>query len=93
MNYYNYVIGIYPLRASLALKCSNIFYPSMYRRRWLLSVGTYSFCQQENERLTANVLNSEHALNRNTVDYYGRGHYNKREWFGILRVKRLTNIL
>ena len=26
-----------------------------YRRRWLLSVGAYSFCQQENERLTANM--------------------------------------
>ena len=27
----------------------------LYRRRWLLSVGAYSFCQQENERLTANM--------------------------------------
>ena len=26
-----------------------------YRRRWLLSIGAYSFCQQENERLTANM--------------------------------------
>ena len=26
-----------------------------YRRRWLLSVGAYSFSQQENERLTANM--------------------------------------
>ena len=26
-----------------------------YRRRWLLSVGAYSFCQQQNERLTANM--------------------------------------
>ena len=26
-----------------------------YRRRWLLSVGAYSFCQQENEHLTANM--------------------------------------
>ena len=24
-------------------------------RRWLLSVGAYSFCQQENERLTVNM--------------------------------------
>ena len=28
---------------------------SKYRRRWLLSVGAYSFSQQENERLTANM--------------------------------------
>ena len=26
-----------------------------YRRRWLLSVGAYSFSQQENKRLTANM--------------------------------------
>ena len=26
-----------------------------YHRRWLLSVGAYSFSQQENERLTANM--------------------------------------
>ena len=30
-------------------------YLSHYRRRWLLSIGAYSFCQQENERLTANM--------------------------------------
>ena len=30
-------------------------YSIHYRRRWLLSVGAYSFCQQENERLTANM--------------------------------------
>ena len=27
----------------------------IYRRRWLLSTGAYSFSQQENERLTANM--------------------------------------
>ena len=27
----------------------------IYRRRWLLSIGAYSFSQQENERLTANM--------------------------------------
>ena len=27
----------------------------VYRRRWLLSIGAYSFSQQENERLTANM--------------------------------------
>ena len=31
-----------------------LFIPK-YRRRWLLSVGAYSFSQQENERLTANM--------------------------------------
>ena len=36
---------------------SNIFFghKHTYRRRWLLSVGAYSFSQQENERLTANM--------------------------------------
>ena len=34
----------------------DIILPVMiYRRRWLLSVGAYSFCQQENERLTVNM--------------------------------------
>ena len=31
------------------------FFNTVYRRRWLLSVGAYSFCPQENERLTANM--------------------------------------
>ena len=34
---------------------SVLFYLEKYRRRWLLSVGAYSFSQQENERLTANM--------------------------------------
>ena len=29
-HYYNCVIGVYPSRISLALKCSNIFYPSLF---------------------------------------------------------------
>ena len=60
-------------------------------RRWLLSVGAYSFCQQENERLTANMcligiplitMGGVIIINASGVQY-----------FGILRVKRLTNIL
>ena len=62
-----------------------------YRRRWLLSVGAYSFCQQENKRLTANMrligiplitMGGVIIINASGVQY-----------FGILRVKRLTNIL
>ena len=66
----------------------------LYRRHWLLSVGAYSFCQQENERLTANMCLTENMrligiplitmggviiINASGVQY-----------FGILRVKRLT---
>ena len=41
-------------RIHLLNLCIYIF-QFMYRRRWLLSVGAYSFSQQENERLTANM--------------------------------------
>ena len=34
---------------------SCVIYVLSYRRRWLLSIGAYSFSQQENERLTANM--------------------------------------
>ena len=41
------------------MECGQILvfadFKDQYRRRWLLSVGAYSFSQQENERLTANM--------------------------------------
>ena len=74
-----------------------------YRRRWLLSVGAYSFCQQENESLTVNMCLT--ANMRLTVNMRLIGiplitmggviiiNASGVQYFGILRVKRLTNIL
>ena len=67
----------------------NFFYK--YRRRWLLSVGAYSFSQQENERLTANMrLIGIPLINMGGVIIINASGV---QYFGILRVKRLTNIL
>ena len=68
-----------------------------YRRRWLLSVGAYSFCQQENERLTANMhLTANMRLIGIPLITMGgviKMNASGVQYFGILRVKRLTNVL
>ena len=69
----------------------------LYRRRWLLSVGAYSFCQQENERLTVNMrlTANMHLIGIPLITMGGVIIINASgvQYFGILRVKRLTNIL
>ena len=68
-----------------------------YRRRWLLSVGASSFSQQENERLTTNMRLTANMrligmpfINMGGVIIINASGV---QYFGILRVKRLTNIL
>ena len=63
-----------------------------YRRRWLLSVGAYSFCQQENERLTANMrlIANMHLIGIPLITMGGVIIINVSgvQYFGILRVER-----
>ena len=67
----------------------------IYRRHWLLSVGAYSFCQQENERLRANMrlTANMHLIGIPLITMGGVIIINASCLEYILQAKRLTNIL
>ena len=78
--------------------CSQVFgiktVLDIYRRHWLLSIGAYSFCQQENEHLTANMrlTANMHLIGITLITMGGVIIINGSgvQYFGILRVKRIT---